>query len=201
MEHCYVVFHRSEKSPHTLLEIIKGRMKGGAAYETLANSLQIIRCHGQQGLHNLVSAGAFYCFGYKVMKKLFPHDVDNRIACVFIPAKDQCLYHWTPVENMESIQKNGLVPKPDAVFVYLTDKPAYLAHNGFFQWKTVQSNQDMTFTLLRIRASELSREYEIHRLFAAHEFAVKMVPPQFIENCEPRRTGNVRIDGKRPFLS
>ena len=183
MEIYHTVFQKGIRAD--LLRIVRNRIKGGASYETLANMLRLVRLNPDpQNRQNLMRAIVYYCLGYRTMRRLIPQEPEQQKVGGFIPERDQYLYHWTEIGNVESIRKNGLVPPRVSDYVYLTDDPAFLEREGFLQWRTKQAQRDMHFALMKIKAHELSRVYEIHRIYMAHEFIVNRVPPQFLGDSE-----------------
>lgn len=85
------------------------------------------------------------------------------------------LYHFTPIENLDSIMKYG-IKKCGNNFVFLSNTKEFA---GFLRWKTLMNNKTTEFCMLRIDAKRLSKK---HRLYFCrkNEIVTDFVDPEFI---------------------
>ena len=96
-----------------------------------------------------------YFFGDSFTKKMF-HNSEDMVSILFENVQNNnieyrkisYLYHFTPLENIDSIMKNG-IKKMRRDYVFLSNTRDYI---GFLYGKTLTMNKSTVFCILRIDA-------------------------------------------------
>lgn len=175
-----VEWHKQVK----LRQKIKVRLRGGKLYyDVVYWCREFAGYRDKQTMKGLLRALLIFMFGGKTVnffwRKGFT-DEQNKIIRGFVPRKNQILYHWTAIDFVEEIQKEGLKPGRAHQYVYLTDDPEYIMRSGFLFGKTRKYGRDTTFVALEVAAEELLKSGNIYQMAEEHEFVVKSVPAECI---------------------
>ncbi len=123
-----------------------------------------------------------YFFGNTLTKRFF-YNSDTMMSSLFDSIQNEnieyrkisYLYHFTSIENLDSIMEYG-IKKMEKDFVFLTNLKEY---EGLLLWKTLLNNKSMEFCMLRIDVKQLSKK---HKLFFYHknQIVTDYVEPEFI---------------------
>lgn len=161
---------------------IKVRLKGGEIYCDLTRELKaFFKCHDRRAFKRLVRVFMMFCLGQKFVGR-----IDRRLHIsgespeLLIECSDldmvPVLYHLVPADRLELVLKDGLVPGKFYEYVYMTDDVDYIANGGYLHTKTAAIGHDVTYVVLEIAASRLSKKYKISRTVEEHEYVVRRVP-------------------------
>lgn len=121
-------------------------------------------------------------FGNSLTKRVF-HNSDAMISSLFDNIQNgnieyrkiSYLYHFTSIENLDSIMEYG-IKKIEKDFVFLSNTKEFA---GFLRWKTLMNNKTTKFCMLRIDAKQLSKNHKLY-FYRKNEIITDYVEPEFI---------------------
>ncbi len=178
----YFVSYQPEKKRQISLKeklgnFIAARRRGGAYGAALKTAMQSGEESDGAPADRMRTALCFL-FGGKIASRLLPEKPHVIPSDVQAEVPTGILFHFTPAEKLKKIQKQGLRPKNELVF--LTDDVDYFLKEGYLQWKTQERRKDTVFCALTIDAAALRKTHWLRALDRPHEFAANDVPPQYI---------------------
>lgn len=103
-------------------------------------------------------------------------EINEQLSKYMIPYRPKkYLYHYAPEECLESIKKNGLLPKEK--FVFMTNYPELL--KWFPSFKTRKFGRDSSFVLLKIDARRAAKEHNFY-YYHLDQIVADRIKPEYI---------------------
>ena len=173
---------RSNMFIRTIYNIVSDRLNRGTIFEKIKfHFFHFLKFHDFLSIKKCFFTILIYCFGGRLIHKILGFNINKEneliISQLSLDKINKTFYHWAPKEKINIISKEGLLPKKNHNYVYMTDNSDFIKNQGYLFSKTLKSfKRDSVFVLFEINTSKLAEKYKIYKTFKKHEFVVEKVP-------------------------
>ncbi len=185
MEQVFICYKKARFNliKRSVYNIIRDRLVNGTILNKIKfHASHFWRYHDFLSIKKCFFTILIYCFGGRLINKLLGFNINKEneliISQLSLDETNKVFYHWAPIEKINTIFTEGLLPPKNHNYVYITDNYDFIKNQGYLFYKTLKFlKRDSIFVKIDINSSKLMKQHKIYKTIRKHEFVVERVPP------------------------